>query len=159
MKDSYPNYKTCMCKWDTGVFAYRDIKRMTIQQVEAQAADTRERLSNVNKQARESIENILRSSLMEGFNTLLNLKSKKTESNVLAATAALMPWKQFKSKELHRAIQNSFGSLATKLHSTNQDVCEILNIGWKVSQGINSTRTNLGECFFCCMLSIHQLQF
>ncbi len=31
MKDGYPNCKTCMCKCGTGVFIYRDIKRMTIQ--------------------------------------------------------------------------------------------------------------------------------
>jgi hypothetical protein len=38
--------------------------------------DAREILPDVNTQARESLGNILRSSLMEGFNTLLKSKSK-----------------------------------------------------------------------------------
>jgi hypothetical protein len=86
-------------------------------------------------QARESLGNILRSSLMDEFNTLLHSKFKMTKSNVLAATATSMSRKQFESKELHHAIQNLFGPLTTKLHSTKQDVYEILNIRWKVSQG------------------------
>jgi hypothetical protein len=43
VKDSCPVFKTCiMCKCDTSVFIYRDIERMTIQQVESEEAETRE---------------------------------------------------------------------------------------------------------------------
>jgi hypothetical protein len=42
VKDGYPVCKTCMCKCDTGVFIYRDIERMTIQQVESEEAEARE---------------------------------------------------------------------------------------------------------------------
>jgi hypothetical protein len=72
---------------------------------------------------------------MEGFDTLLNSKSKNSENNVLAATATSMSGKQLKSKELQHAIQNSLGTLSTKLHLTKQDACKILNIGRKESQG------------------------
>jgi hypothetical protein len=42
VKDGYPVCKICMCKCDTGVFIYRDIERMTIQQVESKDAEARE---------------------------------------------------------------------------------------------------------------------
>jgi hypothetical protein len=93
--------------------------------------------------------------LIEGLDTLSKAKSKISEDNVLAATAASMSRKQFNSKELQHAIQLSLGSLTTKLRSTKQDVCKILNIRWKESQGNNVTRTNLGELLFCCKLTSH----
>ncbi len=161
VKDSNSICKTCMCKCNTGVFIYRDIERMTTLQVEAQEAEAREILPNVDTRAGESLGNILRSSLMEGFDTLSNSKSKISENNVLAATATSMSRKQFESKELQHAIWLSLGTLSTKLRSTKMDVCKILNIGWKESQARenNSTRTNLGELFFCCMQTIYQLPF
>jgi hypothetical protein len=132
-------------KCDNGVFISRDTKRMTIQQGEAQEADAREILPNVGTWASESLGNILRLSLMEGSNTLSNSKSKITENNLLAATATLMSRKPFESKELQHAIQNSLGTLTTKLCSTRQDVCKIVNIGWKESQGKQFYQNQLGQ--------------
>jgi hypothetical protein len=78
--------------------------------------DTRERVS---------LGNIVSTLLIEELDTLSKAKSKTSEENVLAAMAASMLRKQFKSKELQHAIQLSLGSLTTKLHSTKQDVCKI----------------------------------
>jgi hypothetical protein len=105
VKDCYPICKTCMCKRNTSVFIYRNIKRMTILQVEAQEANNRKILPNIDTQARESLGNIMRSSLMEGFNTLSKSKSMIAKNNVLAATATSMSRKQSESKEFQHAIQ------------------------------------------------------
>jgi hypothetical protein len=128
VKDGYPVCKTCMCKCDTGGFIYRDIERMTIQRVESEEAEAREIIPNVDTRARVSLGIIVRTSLIEGLDTLSKSTSKTSEDNVLAAMAPSMSRKQFESKELQHAIQLSFGSLTTKLGSTKQDVCEILNI-------------------------------
>jgi hypothetical protein len=144
VKDGYQVCKTCMCKCDTSVFNYRDIERMTILQVESQEAAAREIVPNVDTRARESLRNILRTSLIEGLDTLLKSKSKISENNVLAATAASMSRKQFKPEELQHAIQLSFVSLTAKLLSTKQDVFKILNIGWKESQGKRFYQNQLG---------------
>ncbi len=146
IKDSYPVCKTCMCKCNTGVFINRDIERMTILQVEAQEAEAREIVPNVDtrERERESVGNTLRTSLIEGLDNLSKAKSKISEDNVLAAMAASMSRKQFKSEELQHATQLSLGSLTTKLRSTKQDVCKTLNIGWKESQGEQFYQNQLG---------------
>jgi hypothetical protein len=100
VKDGYPVCKTCMCKCNTGVFIYRDIERMIIQQVESEEGEAREIFPNVDTRARVSLGNIVRTSLIEGLDTLSKAKSKTSEDNVLAATAASMSRKQFESKEL-----------------------------------------------------------
>ena len=87
VKDSYPVCNTCMCKCNTSVFIYRDIERMTILQVESKEAEAREIVPNVDTRARESHGNILRTSLIEGLDTLSKSKSKISEDNFLAATA------------------------------------------------------------------------
>ncbi len=101
-----------MCKCDTGIFFYRDIERMTIQQVESEEAEAREIVPNVDTRARVSLGNIMRTSLIEGLDTLSKSKPKTSEDNVLAATAASMSRKQFESKELQHAIQFALGLLA-----------------------------------------------
>ncbi len=95
---------------------------MTILRVEAQEVEARKIVPNVDTRARESLGNILRTSLIEGLENLLKVKSKISEDIVLAATAASMTRKQFKSEKLQHAIKLSLGSLTTKLHSTKQDV-------------------------------------
>jgi hypothetical protein len=144
VKDGYPVCKTCMCKYDTGVFIYMDIEMMTIMRVEAQEAEGREIIPNVDTRARESLGNILRTSLIEGLENLSKAKSKISEDNVLAATATSMSRKQFESEELQHAIQLSLRSLTTKLRSTKQDVSKILNIGRKESQGKQFYQNQLG---------------
>ncbi len=144
VNDGYPVCKTCMCKCDTGVFIYRDIEKMTIQEVESEEVKAREINPNVDTRARVSLGNIVRTLSIEGLDTLSKSKSKTSEDNVLAATAASMSRKQFKSEELQHAIQLSLGSLTTKLHSMKQDVCKILNIRWKESQGKRFYQNQLG---------------
>jgi hypothetical protein len=133
-----------MCKCDTGVFIYRDIERMTILQVESKEAEAREIVPNVDTRARESLGNILRTSLIEGLDTLSRSKSKISEDNVLAAMAASMSRKQFDNEELQHKIQLSLRSLNTKLRSAKQDVCKILNVGRKESQGKQFYQNQLG---------------
>ncbi len=94
--------------------------------------------------ARESLGNILRTSLIEGLDTLSKSKSKISEDNVLAAMATSMSRKQFESEELQHEIQLSLRSLNTKLHSAKQDVCKILNIRQKESQGKQFYQNQLG---------------
>ncbi len=124
VRDGYPVCKTCMCKCNTGIFVYRDIERMAIQQVESEEVEAREIIPNVDTRARESLGSILRTLLIEGLDNLLKSKSKTSEDNVLAATATSMSRKQFESKELQYAIQLSLWSLTTKLRSTKQDACQ-----------------------------------
>ncbi len=117
---------------------------MIIQQVESEEAGVREIVLNVDTRARVSLGNIVRTSLIEGIDTLSKAKSKTSEDNVLAVMAASMSRKQFKSKELQHAIQLSLGSLTMKLRSTKQDVCNILKIGRKESQGKRFYQNQLG---------------
>ncbi len=111
VKDSYPVCNTCMCKCNTGVFIYRDIERMTILQVESKEAEAREIVPNVDTRAKESLRNILTTSLIEGLDTLSKSKSKISEDNVLAAMAASMSRKQFESEELWHEILRSLVGL------------------------------------------------
>jgi hypothetical protein len=133
-----------MCKCDTGVFIYRDIARMTIQRDESEEAEAKEIIPNVDTRARVSLGNIVRTLFIEGLDTLSKPKSKTSEDNVLAATAASMSRKQFESEELQHAIQLSLGTLTTKLCSTKQYVCKILNIRRKESQGKQFYQKQLG---------------
>ncbi len=82
--------------------------------------------------------------MIEGLDNLLKAKSKISEDNVLAATAASISREQFESEEFQHAIQLSLGSLTTKLRSMKQGICKILNIGWKESQGKRFYQNQLG---------------
>jgi hypothetical protein len=68
-----------------------------------------------------------------------------SEDNAMAATAAAMSRRQFKSKKLMHSVQKSlFRKITTKILSTGEDVCNILNFRQKESPGNWFSQNQLG---------------
>jgi hypothetical protein len=100
-----PDCKTCMCECDTGVYVFSDIEKMNLRQAELAETSAKKSMPDVDERLRESLGNSFKNSFKDRISLLSTSGSEMSEDNVMAATAAAMSRRQFKSKELmHSAL-------------------------------------------------------
>ena len=139
-EDGTPNCATCKCVCDAGVFKMKDVNKLAGRQLEARELATRDELSSKNERMRDSLQSIIRSSLVDGFSSLQSSSSCRDDVNLISSAAAAMSRKQFRSEEEMHEAQKAF-AVTTKLKASGEDVRSVLRINQK---GSREYRNKLG---------------
>jgi hypothetical protein len=134
-----PDYTTCMCQCQAGVFTIKDINKLAAGEMVELKARTKQ--SSSDTRMRESLETIIKSSIHDGIASLQKLPSDVDDGSVMSAAAAVMSCKQYWSEEEMHATQRTT-TLTTKLEAFGNDVQEFLNAS-SALKGKQAYRNNL----------------
>jgi hypothetical protein len=89
---------------------------------------------------RDSLQSVIRSSLVDGISALQSSSSRQDDVNLISSAAAAMSRKQFRSEEEMHEAQKAF-AVTTKLKASGEDVRSVLRINQK---GSREYRNKLG---------------
>jgi thioredoxin-like negative regulator of GroEL len=118
----------------------KDVNKLAGRRLEARELATRDELSSKNERMRDSLQSIIRSSIVDGFSSLQSSSSCRDDVNLISSAAAAMSRKQFRSEEEMHEAQKAF-AVTTKLKASGEDVRSVLRINQK---GSREYRNKLG---------------
>ena len=141
--DGIPNCSTCKCVCVAGVFTMKEVNKLAGRRLEERELAARDERSSKNERMRDSLQSVIRSSLVDGFSALQSSSSRQDNVNLISSIAAAMSRKQFRSEEEMHEAQKAF-PVTTKLKASGEDVRSVLRINQK---GLREYRNKLGSVF------------
>jgi hypothetical protein len=93
--NGFPNCTTCKCVCVAGVFKMKEVNKLAGHQLEARELAARDEWSSKNEQMKDSLQSVIRSSLVDGFSALQSSMSRQDDVNLISSAAAVMSRKQF----------------------------------------------------------------
>jgi hypothetical protein len=118
----------------------KGVNKLAGRRLEARELAARDERSSKNERMRDSLQSVIRSSLVDGFSALQSSLSRQDDVNLISSAAAAMSRKQFRSEEEMHEAQKAF-PVTTKLKASGEDVRSVLRINQK---GLREYRNNLG---------------
>jgi hypothetical protein len=99
----------------------KEVNKLAGRRLEARELAARDERSSKNERMRDSLQSVIRSSLVDGFSALQSSSSRQDNVNLISSVAAAMSRKQFRSEEEMHEAQKAF-PVTTKLKARRRSL-------------------------------------